>query len=92
MGETVIERVARAMFEAQEGSAIEFGAIPAWPELSDYERNRWGGYARAAIKAMREPTGAMKIAVAHADWIGKQDLNWGDGWRIMADAALKETN
>lgn len=48
----MIERVAKAMYEAMGPEAV-------WDKLDDNLRNSFRTRARAAIAAMREPTGAM---------------------------------
>jgi|GEM_PF-5873530 len=102
MAETMIERVARALCDTwaeREGCADYSWEVVKYAHQDPETHAKLArmyetamAEARAAIEAMREPTVEMCIAVARADWIGKQDLNWGDGWRIMSDAALKETN
>lgn len=39
------------------------------------------------VLAPLAPTTEMLEAVAHADWFGKSDLSWEDGWKIMASKA-----
>lgn len=61
----MIERVAQALFEdwlTQEDvvqDQAQNGPHPPWAGQSQYGRDPWLTSARAAIKAMREPTGLM---------------------------------
>lgn len=54
----MVEKVARAIYEMQEGRAIAFGALPTWEKIGDYDRALYHDMARAAIEAMREPNDA----------------------------------
>jgi hypothetical protein len=54
--EDMVERVARALWEAHRASIPANAEIPAWngTMMAEYARNSYRGYARAAIEAMRE--------------------------------------
>lgn len=58
---TMIERVARAMF-----NATPFKDAGAWDDQSDTYRRMCRLLARAAIEAMREPTAGMVKAAREA--------------------------
>lgn len=73
----MIERVARALVEHRMGKGA--------PVMDEGRKE-----ARAAIAAMREPTEAMRRQIARDDWMGRSDLSWTDGYRIMIEAALAE--
>ena len=66
---TMIERVARAIDDC-----------PEWPAKTYRKR-----LARAAVEAMREPTDAMRNAVA-SNWGSRTWREYGE----VIDAALKE--
>ena len=76
----MIERVAKAMWE-------DPPAFTLWERVSCEQQDEYRRMARAAISAMREPTGAMCLAANPflGDW-GQSD--WA--WEAMIDAALKE--
>ena len=67
----------------------------ALAEAIDQDSIDYRAMARAAIKAMREPTDEMRAAVENDDSIqgGLDDCNQHDipdeAWRLMIDAALK---
>lgn len=78
MSESMIERVARALAE-EDGDLYEANAV------------FWKGMARAAIKAMREPTEAMERAGDIPGWDDAVSIGHSaDVWRAMIDAALSE--
>lgn len=78
---TMIERVARAIFQAEYsgGEADEF----RWERSSDVYREQ----ARAALMALRDPTNPMLDA-------GRGETDWEPlaraVWDSMIDAALEE--
>ena len=90
----MVERVARAIYRESVGSA-------QWEAWETFTPDAWGrvksmAQARAAIKAMREPTEAMCQAPKKGGAIvitreGHQPLYPGNAlqaWRIMIDAAF----
>jgi hypothetical protein len=83
MTESMIERVARAIYEVS--AEPEHG--DSWEAVSSLP---WGDnlreHARAAIEAMREPTEAMKYAYNSADLY---DIAYSsEAWSRAIDAAL----
>lgn len=89
MSETMVERVARAIYE-ERGNSYAHRTFDA----NGKAYGKWFAAlssARAAIEAMREADAAM----LHA---GMADVGWGDceesemlfRWRSMIDAALSE--
>ena len=68
--ESMIERVARALYQSDVTANYEDGARPDFRASWDVEypgrRARYRGYARAAIEAMREPTYEMRAAYGEA--------------------------
>lgn len=44
------------------------------------------------VEVPREPTVAMRSAVAKFDWESKCDVDWADGYRVMITAASQEQN
>lgn len=76
---TLVERMARAISDA------EFTGIQP---VTDHHRRD----ARAALKAMREPTEAMLTAGGNEGGFDgyRQTDNTADIWRAMIDAALTE--
>lgn len=71
----MIERVAEAIRDSD-----------SYQDYKDYK-----GYARAAIEAMREPTGDMKNCSEHIHWGYSCHVCGGltEGWYAMIDEALK---
>lgn len=91
--ESMVERVARAMFEDWlqredvKREQLLNGPHPAWSRQGEIGQRNWLRSARAAIEAMREPTPAMLMTflvemVKHSD--NRQALS------AMIDAALAE--
>jgi len=78
MSESMVERVARAMFEKHR---IGERAWPV-PEAEVYRL-----FAATAIEAMREPTEAM-IDASNQEWDGRMSHRSSSAWRAMIDAAL----
>jgi hypothetical protein len=73
----MVERVARALYEARGG---------VWGEFRSEEgRASWIGVARVAIEAMREPTEPMRVAANAVSNLHETLEAWDD----MIDAALK---
>lgn len=92
----MVERVARAMYEAaaqdlQSKYAIELDEMVDCPWEYQPERDHWYHYARAAITAMREPTEAM-LDVG-GDWYVEHPREDAlEKWQAMIDAALADNN
>jgi len=78
----MVEHVARAM--ADKLSEQQFGSTTPWHD-PEFRQNAME-VARAAIKAMREPTENMIRAGYLADTLALEDA-----WREMIDEALKES-
>ena len=82
MGEDMVERVAKALYEAmypQERNQH----LPEWFVAGDGCRDLFMGYARTAIQALRDPTEPMMEASF------KECRNNGRvAWQAMIDAAL----
>lgn len=83
---SIIERVARAIWESHRSTP--------WRSLdcSDKEIEYCHECARAAIKAMREPTDAMcQSAMIAACTEENKGIEYApkQGWRAMVDQALK---
>lgn len=79
--ESIVERVAKALWEAYRDSIPANAEIPHWEDVGEYGRKTYRAYARAAISAMREPTEEMRRAAS----FDQTD----EDWRAMIDAALK---
>lgn len=92
---TALEEAARGLCKSMHGNCNNAGYI------SDY----YTQHATAAITAYlaqrekegfvmmpREPTVAMRSAVAKFDWESKCDVDWADGYRVMITAASQELN
>lgn len=82
---TMIERVARAMLYRQIKAN---GVLKTEAEINSYVDGCWQDCeedARTAIEAMREPTDAMRNAVA-ANWGSRTWREYGE----VIDAALNE--
>ena len=93
MAETMIERVARAVWEDQgwhHYTDIEDASTRVnhkWEDLPEDEKAIAHCEARAAIEAMREPTQEMRGAVVKAE---EPPGGFTRGYQAMIDAALKE--
>lgn len=95
----MIERVARAMFEASIAmcdaqnmppEALNWDEIPE--KLPQDSRPMWRSFARAAIGAMSEPSEKMLAAGApELMKFGRVSNGFCNGWRKAIAAALKET-
>ena len=55
----MIERVARAIYEARDINPLRFGNGEPWDTTLEWYRLVAMAQARAVLEAMREPTGAM---------------------------------
>lgn len=78
----MVERVARAIADA---GGSDFDQLPSKHGPGFGLRNMYMNMARAAIEAMREPTGAMEDAAFSSTLtIPKR------GYQAMIDAALKD--
>lgn len=95
----MVERVARAMFEASIAmcdaqnmppEALNWDEIPE--KLPQDSRPMWLSFARAAIAAMREPTPGMVEAAPRMTGADGQEYLMGlvPVWNAMIDAALRE--
>lgn len=97
MGEDLVERVAKALYEAmypQERNQH----LPEWFVAGDGCRDLFMRYARTAIHALREPTEAMVKPTGEVlgryieDSLGVSDRDAALGvWQAMIDAALSGT-
>lgn len=82
---TMLERVARAIYEDRNGARCipwsRQGAVYRAPYLSD---------ARAALRAMRDPSDEMMVSLGKmCQQVGRAPtLN--EGWKTMIEAALSE--
>lgn len=85
---TMIERVARAMFEHDQLS--DEAKLDEWDDdwIGPQGREQYMSLARAAVAAMREPTDAMVKAgrIYHAD--KRNSVN--RVWKKMIDAELRD--
>jgi hypothetical protein len=81
MAETMIERVARNIYECRNG----FGCKP-WVHQPLSHRDAYLKDARVAIAAMREPSDDMKAVSVTAG----TEYPMREWWRAMIDAALKD--
>lgn len=91
--ETMVERVAKALFDAVQPNYA--GAEISWDtsneEWGDEDREGFRQSARAAIEALREPTPAMTTPhLGHHGFAEYGDVEAAAIWREMIDAALKE--
>ncbi len=84
MNISMIERVARAMWDANLKSGSSEFCSP-WESETEALRADWRSFARAAIEAMREPTGAM-VDAGYAASAEAEDI--GTTWPAMIDEAL----
>lgn len=88
MADTMLERVAEALWRASRGRG------PRWGNVSDVVRaGIWYPAARAAIEAMREPTEEMRHAELRdldtcAGFL--DDYSATQVWQAMISAALGE--
>lgn len=84
----IVEKVAEAIQQAS------FRMIrPAWDSLDPSEKEHWMMRARAAIKAMREPTEAMSRVLGDAAKYGTRSNGEVSPMELMSDlidAALNE--
>lgn len=81
---TMVERVARAIYEGRNGR----GCAP-WSRQSNSHKSPYLGDARASIEALREPTEKMLGAFDRmTDDSGSVLVK--TGYRAMIDAALSE--
>ena len=89
MSESMIESVARAMFERRRGNRAKI----KWDETHPHTRKVWRENAALAIEAMREPTelmsnegwdAAQPMVVSYGFAIGGAEMVWN----AMIDAAL----
>lgn len=87
--ETMVERVARAIFRegfhADEPESVVAAKWEEWPESRQQCRRR----ARAAIAAMREPTDDMKFAAIEGCDADLGLVEAREIWQAMIDAALE---
>lgn len=96
----MVERVARAMWEERRRHAKSLDMdldLEEWGDGSIPKANNIIGEARAAIKAMREPTGGMCMAGEASGFLhfspepgeGLDEIDMETAWRTMIDEALK---
>jgi hypothetical protein len=77
----MVERVARAIWALNEDTDCHDYGL-----LAPHAKQRADDWARAAIKAMREPTEAMWKAKQPTWSLGRPMWDW---WKDMIDEALK---
>lgn len=70
----MVEKVARAIFDL---ASVDDVTLP-WERVTEGNRELHREWARAAIRAMREPTEAMIAAGTKADWVGEIESRAGD--------------
>ena len=81
----MIERVARAMFEADQLS--DEAKLLEWSERWEMSKASYYNIARAALTAMRHPTEGMKGYAKHRlPGISRDTAH--DVWMLMIDEAL----
>lgn len=85
MTESMIERVAEAIYQKRNG----FGCKP-WARLTRSHQEPYKSDASAAIAAMREPTDAMVHAATRRADNGDRESIYHSIWRSMIDAALND--
>lgn len=102
MAESMVERVARAMYERQWLAGSLASTIPDWARMPPDFQEQWLRSARAAIEAMKTPTEAMTKAGReflfggsrrYPASIGADGINhaeWTATWRAMIARALAE--
>lgn len=99
VGESMIERVARALWQASEHEGPEGWAT--WPDTpraaaiahEGNSREEWREIARAALRAMREPTEHMNAAGEKPfdePFVGGRLTPAFAVWEAMIDAALSD--
>lgn len=79
----MIERVARALYDAQSDDGDWLMHESGGPVRTEYR-----AMARAAIEALREPTNAMCFVNGPGDQHNYADAAARETWRKMIDAAL----
>ena len=79
MAESMVERVAKALFRA---------SFPSMEPSPGEAMSIFGDHASAAIEAMKEPTQEMLVALGKARINTQGDISLEAAWRIMHDAAL----
>lgn len=90
MENEMVERAAKAIYERRNGSGCR-----AWASLPDAHRGPYRTDARAAMEAIREPSGPMVTSGSNAEiatWNGKGNTFADDPtpvWTAMIDAALQ---
>lgn len=83
----MIERVAEALWQEESLRALGRRRSVSWSEVDRKDQERWRGFARAAIAAMREPTEKMLRSSTIA-LLTRAEAKFG--WIAMIDAALAE--
>lgn len=83
--QSMVEKVARAICDSDFCDNGDHGAGEAWADMDEQQRDYYRDNARAAIKALREPTEAMLIAAAEIN-----GLAIIPEWCAAIDAALAE--
>lgn len=88
----MIEQVAKFLHalsaEKFSSSSKDAPIYGPWEQLSDHNRLQYFDYARAAVKAMRDPTPEMYDALSATDILWKDNTSQGV-WQAMIDGALK---
>lgn len=84
--QSMVEKVARAICDSDFCDNGDHGAGEAWAGMDEQQRDYYRDNARAAIKALREPTEAMIATAAWEDGEYTARTVWGQ----MIDAALAE--
>lgn len=87
---TMIEKMARAMYEARPGE-FTGEAVVSWDAEYPDTKETLRVLARAALTAMLEPNGHMVTAAALAAMMREDDQHiYADSYRAMIQAALDE--
>lgn len=97
MTQSMIERVAKAIYEKQPAMKAMYPPIPIpWDQASEVWRAPFLNFARAAIEAMREPTEGMVDAAYRVSVFGADLHDFvahdcsGPVWEAMIEEALTE--
>jgi len=82
----MVDRVAKALFADYQKSALGPDLTQTWSTLPKIAIDHAYSQARAAIAAMREPSGEMLTAADLRDGIC---TSYDELWKTMIDAALE---
>lgn len=85
MTESMLERVARAIYETEPFGTTAHGHPIAWSSVAESQKDGFLLKARAAVEAVREPTDAVLNAGYEAEPTGAAIL---PSWEAMIDAIL----